>query len=56
MAIIARILFDGNKKIKDIKRHICMDSAGLARNYEQFLHTAQIMAEFACMILLLKHI
>ena len=28
----------------------------LARNYEQFLHTAQIMAEFACMMLLLKHI
>ena len=28
----------------------------LAGNYEQFLHTAQIMAEFACMILLLKHI
>ncbi len=28
----------------------------LVRNYEQFLHTAQIMAEFACMILLLKHI
>ena len=28
----------------------------LARNYEQFLHTAQIMAEFACMMFLLKHI
>ena len=28
----------------------------LARNYEQFLQTAQIMAEFACMMLLLKHI
>ena len=25
---------DGNKKIKGIKRHICVDSAGLARNYE----------------------
>ena len=47
---------DGNKKIKGIKRHVCVDSAGLARNYEQFLQTAQIMAEFACMMLLLKHI
>ena len=28
----------------------------LARNNEQFLHTSQIMAEFACMMLLLKHI
>ena len=28
----------------------------LALNYEQFLQTAQIMAEFACMMLLLKHI
>ena len=28
----------------------------LARNYEQFLQNAQIMAEFACMMLLLKHI
>ena len=27
----------------------------LARNYEQFLQTAQIMEEFACMMLLLKH-
>ena len=26
----------------------------LARNYEQFLHTAQIMAELACVMLLLK--
>ena len=25
-------------------------------NYEQFLQNAQIMAEFACMMLLLKHI
>ena len=47
---------DGNKKIKGIKRHVCVDSTGLARNYEQFLQTAQIMAEFACMMLLLKHI
>ena len=47
---------DGSKKIKGIKLHICVDSAGLARNYEQFLHTSQILAEFACMILLLKHI
>ena len=47
---------DGNKKIKGIKRHVCVDSAGLARNYEQFLQTAQIMAEFACMMLLLKYI
>ena len=28
----------------------------LARNYEQFLHTAQIMAELACVMLLLKYI
>lgn len=32
------------------------NSRRLARNYEQFLHTSQIMAEFACMMLLLKHI
>ena len=72
---------DGNKKIKGIKRHISVDSAGnpheiiitranihdskvsaalifqdISTNYEQFLHTAQIMAEFAFMMLLSKHI
>ena len=54
MAIIARVLWSLANHLLPIS---WLDNfRRLARNYEQFLHTAQIMAEFACMILLLKHI